>query len=69
MNPVHESAFEIALEAVELHTFTVRFPGEFRFDVSQRGMPIDPRFALAQQVQIRTVQQQNVHSWRSVQLG
>ena len=61
MNALHQCPFKIALEAVQGDPLLCRFIPKTILDGTQASMPIDPWFPLAQQVEVGSVQQQQVH--------
>ena len=59
LDAVDQIAFVVALEGDQFDRGRLGLAGEGRIDVRQRLMPIDIRFALAEQIQVRAMQNQD----------
>ena len=61
MNLCHQFAFVVGLKESCLNVVPVRMLANHIFDVGQREAAVNLWFALAQQVQVRTVEEQYPH--------
>ena len=66
LNPTDQFAFQIGLPKIDLHLQLAGALAHFGLNVRQSGAAINLRLALAEQVQIRTVQEQNFHFDREI---
>ena len=61
VNLLHQGPLEIALKAIQGHVGRLRFGLQVLLDRRQGAASIDSRLPLAQQIQIGSVQQQQMH--------
>ena len=69
MDPFHKSPFEVALEALQHRPRGSGLLPQAVFDRCQRSTAVDPWLTLAQQIEVGSVQQQQVHGRRPVSAG
>ena len=62
LNPSHQLPFYIGLTELDLRTQGRRPLPNHPLDVLQRDLAINSRLALAEQIQIRTIENQDLHS-------
>jgi len=60
LNPVHEFGFRIALERGKAMAKVGGLAGQSLLDLGQRHIAVDTRFPRAEQVQVRTINEQDM---------
>ena len=69
MDSLDESTLKVALEAHQFDLVSTGFSRELRFDRGQGVAAINSRLPLPKQIEIRTINEQNVHGQKAVSAG
>ena len=66
LNPSHQFAFQICLPEIDRCSLLACHLADHLLDVRQRGPAIDFRFTLSEQVEIRSIQDEQVHNGKKL---
>ena len=69
MDALNKSPFKVALKAHQLNTIRVGFSSELRLNHGQGVAAINSRLPLPKQVEVWTINEQNVHGQKAVSAG
>ena len=69
MDAFHEGPFEVALETIQFSPLSLGLLSKSLFDRCQFSVSVDPWLPLSQQIEVGSVQQQQMHGRRPVSIG